>query len=221
MKRKLFVTITMCFCLLLSACGGGGSNGKQEVPESVKTLQHEIDKALESNPTYEDIAKIKSEYNGLLNSEQAMITNYDKIEDMYPIDANVVSCIFAANQLKKQLKNPSSLDIINASCGNADGTIAIKLSYKASNNVGGAVENTYYCLVDTPKENNGSWSCKLDDLFSSYYNIELINGALGNKTKGNTSQGTAKEKYDKAKNIIDISVQQISDNIGMSITETK
>ena len=212
--------------LCLTACSSGNTEKNNEksvaedAPEAVKTLQHKIDKALESEPTYEDIVEIMEEYDDLLKAEQDMITNYDKIEAMNKIDANVVSCVFAANKLKEHLKNPNSLEIIEAECGIDGDTIAVKLDYKADNSIGGSVEDEYYCLMDTPVENNDKWTCQLDAYFASLYNQEMIGSLLGSNSRGGDSQKEAKDHFDKySDEVVEVSVDQIMDNIDMSITE--
>ena len=214
MRKKFILSLAIAMTILLSACGSSS-----EVPENVKTLQHKIDKALESEPTYDDIAEIKELYDDLLKAEQEMITNYDKIEAMNKIDSNVVSCVFAANKLRDQLKNPNSLEILSAKCYENDGTVAIMIDYNASNDLGGTVEDYYYCLLDTPTEDNGTWSCKLDHLFAGECDLELVNAALGSNSS-TSSQETARKAFSKGESsAIEVNPSQIMDNIDMAITE--
>lgn len=137
------------------------------------------------------------------------------------LSEEVVGCVYVANKLKDQLKNPNSLNIISANCINDKTSMYIEMVYSASNSLGGTVENKYYCIIDIPTENNGKWSCKLDDLFASYYRLELVNGALGSKN-AITSQEHAQKSYkrysDKA---IAVNANQIMDNLSLEITEIK
>lgn len=81
------------------------------------------------------------------------------------IDSNLVSCVYAANDLKDRLKNPNSLEIISAECYNEGEDTIVKIEYSAENIVGGTKEDDYYCIVNTPTENNGQWYCTLKPIF--------------------------------------------------------
>lgn len=110
MKLKCLLAGTLAICL--------GINSNVVVfakkSEYVKDLQHKIDKALESDPSYEELIEIRDDYDELLKSEQEQIKNYDKIEEMFTVSEEVVAGVFAANALKERLKNPSSLKILSA-----------------------------------------------------------------------------------------------------------
>lgn len=215
MKKIIsYILVMSLVAICITSCGGK--------PESVKNLQHKIDKALESNePSYDDIIEIINEYDGLLKEEQAMITNYDKIEEKNKIDANVVSCIFAANKLRAMLKNPNSLKLYSAKCYDDKVMVSIDLEYSAENNVGGTLEDHYYCLIDPPIENNGEWSCKLTDFFAAEYKLDVIKGELDD-IGGRSSQKTAKDLYEISKDrAVTVNANQIMDNIDMPITEIK
>ena len=230
MRKKLLLGILISiFSISLSACGNDIENQSennaattQEISEEVRTLQRKIDKALEVEPSYEDLIEIRELYEDLLNAEQEQVTNYDNIEKMFTLSDGTVACIYAANILKDNLKNPSTLNVISASCvkDTTFETIYIKIDYAADNNVGGTVENEYYCMVDVPIEDeNGNWSCKLDDLFESSYNLELINGMLGTSS-GMSSQDTARQRYNSHSNdAIEVNAAQIMDNLDLPITD--
>ena len=231
MKRRLLILVLVAVVLStsLSACGNKDTSNATadteqeiEVPEDVRKLQHKIDKALESNPSYEDLLEIKEMYDDLLNAEQEMIENYDEIEKMFKVDSNTVACVFAVNKLKDQLKNPSSLEIISAKCYELVGTVYIWINYSASNSYGGTVESDYYCVVDNPTEENGQWSCKLDDLFATYYRMDILNAAMASLSSSSSSSNDSQEyaermfQKDTAKTV---DPKRIMDNIDMYIYE--
>ena len=90
MKLKCLLAGTLAICL--------GINSNVVVfakkSEYVKDLQHKIDKALESDPSYEELIEIRDDYDELLKSEQEQIKNYDKIEEMFTVSEEVVAGVF-------------------------------------------------------------------------------------------------------------------------------
>lgn len=216
MKKISILVLALIISLLLCSCGGA-SQGNEETQksEAVITLQHKIDKALESEPSYDDLMEIKNLYDDLLNDEQAQITNYDKIESMFSLSEETVGCIYATNKLMSQLKNPNSLNLISASCYSGSNSMYIKIEYSADNNLGGTVEDEYYCMVDIPTESNGIWTCELEEQFQIKYTLDLFNGS-------NKAQTLARENYDKiANSAIEVSTNQIMDNIDLEIADSE
>lgn len=206
MKKKILSVFIVCMlCFGFTACG-------KKVPEAVESLQHKIDKTLESEstPDYEDIVEIEELYDDLLNEEQSMITNYDKIKAMYAIDSNLVSCVYAANDLKDRLKNPNSLEIISAECYNEGEDTTVKIEYSAENIVGGTKEDDYYCIVNTPTENNGQWYCTLKPIF---YYVRTTNGE-------SEAQYNSMIRFSKGgDNVVEVNAKQIMDNLNMTIID--
>ena len=216
MKKISIFVLALMMSLLLCSCGNT-TQGEEEIQTSqaVKTIQHKIDKALESEPTYDDVMEIKNLYNDLLKDEQAQIKNYDKIESMFSLSKEAVGCIYATNTLKENLKNPNSLNLITASCIIDSDEMYIKIEYSASNDVGGTVENDYYCVVDTPTENNGNWTCGLEHLFQVNYTLDLLNG-------GDEAQSHAEDEYEHCTSTpTEVSVNQIMDNIDLEISDSE
>ena len=172
---KKIVSIILLTSLVACSILGCG----KKIPENVKEVQHKIDKALESEASYENVKEIQDLYNELLKEEQEMITDYEKIEEMYVIDENVAGSIFAAKTLKSLLKNPNSLELLSASCGKAEGKMVIKLEYVATNGFGGASDDDFYCLIEMPKEENGVWNCELEEAYSLVLDVDMYSILLG------------------------------------------
>lgn len=234
-KKILLMMIAVCLLLSLSACSASAEQTVKEeateveeteveIPEMVRSLQHKIDKALESEPTYDDIVEIQNEYDDLLMAEQAMIKNYDKIEKMVAIDENLVSCVYAAQKLQARLKNPSSLQIISAKCCNTPTKVAVKLDYSATNDLGGTVESTDYCLVVPPTQNEqGEWTCYYDYLYATVLQGELIDALsesiTGVSTRvGRSSDDIVRDSYEEG-SAIEVNAHQVMDNLSLSILE--
>lgn len=224
MRKKCCVWLLLSVLIVgLCACSSDFKNKSDEkMSEEVRILQRKIDKALESEPSYEDLIEIRELYEDLLNAEQEQVTNYDRIEGMFSLSYETVACIYATNKLKENLKNPSTLNVISASCvkDSSFETLCIKIDYTADNNVGGTVEDEYYCMVDVPiKDENGNWSCKLDDLFEKFYNLELLNGALRTSSRI-SSQDKARKEYNRySDDATEVNAVQIMDNLNLSITD--
>jgi outer membrane lipoprotein-sorting protein len=53
-KMKVVFVCIVALCIMLSAC----ASKETELPEMVRAVQHKIDKALESEPTYSDLLEI-------------------------------------------------------------------------------------------------------------------------------------------------------------------
>lgn len=205
---KRVIPVLLCLCMVLSLVACGGSSSKTvEVPDYVKSLQHKIDKALESTPSYDKIAEIKREYNDLLKSEQAMIKNYDKINALNPMDIHTVASIVAVKKLKAYLKDPNSLTLLSVSStlGN-QGVGTIKLTYTASNSYGGTVTEEWYYQFLLVKQDNGKWECKV---------------GFTDNTK--SSQNLAKDAYtrEKSLNSHSVDVQLVMNNLDLSIKTNK
>jgi hypothetical protein len=212
MKKEGFIAVVVAMAIVFTACGNASKEPEApEVPEAVKTLQHKIDKALESEPTYDDLIEIQEEYDDLLMAEQEMITNYDKIVAMNTIDSKLVSCVFAANRLKERLKNPSSLEINSAYCYESDMTDYVKINYSASNDLGGMKDGEYYCMTTIPTEKDGVWQCAYD----SYYKVDL---ALDSMMGSDNAQSTGKIEFLRYEsNATEMTPKQIMDNIDLKI----
>ena len=107
---------------------------------------------------------------------------------MFTVSEEVVAGVFPANALKERLKNPSSLKILSAGYSSSYDEIdkeygikdvmgaVVKLDYTATNDMGGEVEDTYYCWQFVPVEEDGKWTCKYNDIFWSL----LPGEAMGN-----------------------------------------
>lgn len=227
MKLKCLLAGTLAICL--------GINSNVVVfakkSEYVKDLQHKIDKALESDPSYEELIEIRDDYDELLKSEQEQIKNYDKIKEMFTVSEEVVAGVFAANALKERLKNPSSLKILSAGYSSSYDEIdkeygmedvmgaVVKLDYTATNDMGGEVEDTYYCWQYVPVEEDGKWTCKYNDIFWSLLPGEAMGNLAGSDEKSQ-AQKMAEEQYNDYE-IIELEPEQIMDNIDMDITVLK
>lgn len=176
--RCLVSLIAIMFVLTFVGCGF------QPTSEYVTNLQHKIDKAIESEPTYADLKEIVNEYDELLAAEQEQVNNYNKIQQMISDyesdvlnDESVTFSVKAIEIMKTHLKHPDTLDIrsieyLKGSEVNETQTVHIK--FAADNEVGGsAVGAAIYTYVHYP---NGEfedydWIYFDDD---SMYNAMLV-----------------------------------------------
>lgn len=159
MKRIMLVLLCLCMVFSLVACGGSTSTTKVEtVPESVKALQHKIDKAMETPPTNERIEEIKKEYGDLLSSEQAMVKNYEKVIEMYTVDKHTLSCIVAVNEIQSTLSSTSSFRLVEAECSMlSDYSGVLKITYKVN-----GTENKYFRTFSMTSDiKTDRWTCKV------------------------------------------------------------
>lgn len=233
MKKGLCFILALVMCLTLCACGNSVSKEQQDneqtvqVSEEVKTVQRKIDKALESEPSYESLMEIRDLYESLLAKEQAQVENYDKLERLFQLNNEEVAGVFAINKLKGELKNPSSLEVLSASSIVYDDTsIIIKIDYTAENKMGGTDEKAYYCLVNTPAydKNSNEWSCGLDSLFQTYCYSEAASILLGSSINKNASQDYAKGQwnfYEGYEKTTTLEPAKLMDNIDLHIIEVE
>ena len=209
-KNTLLLLLSVLAAFVIVSC----AKPEPKIPENVKEVQHKIDKALESEPTYSDLVEIRTLYDDLLKAEQEMVTNYDQIKELMKIDSNVVSCVYAVKYLRKNLKNPSSLQLYSAQCCSHEGKDVVKFKYSATNSYGGAITDDYYFVLTTPKEKNGQWSCKMDETFAAFILGDMIDyGSVSSQDIGKTDWTMYKG------NAVNVDISQISDNIGMTIID--
>ena len=217
MKRMIARVLSAVMILSLCACGNG-------VSEEARAVQHKIDKALESTPTYGELEEIRESYNDLLEEERATVKDYDKIEPLFELNATEVSAVYAVQQLKDRLKNPSSLKLLSVAISKPyeNTSVPIKIDYTAENNIGGTVEDTYYCVVSlaTYDKDNDTWSCGLESLFQSRYRLELVNSLLGSKSSIEGSQEYAKKEYNRGKPA-NLDAEKIISNQALTIKEVE
>ena len=215
---KKFVALS-CACILtinLFACG-------EKMSEEAESIQRKIDKALESEPTYEDLVEIQNGYNDLLMEEQETIQNYDQIQEKLKLTDLDIAAIYTANQLKGMLKNPSSLELLSAGVAidDKDPKYYVKLVYTAANNVGGNIEDTFYWIVTKPSydEAQERWGCRTEPDFLDAYETEaLLNSLIG--TDDHYFQDSAGSSYDHfIEESGELSPQKIMDNIDTPIYE--
>lgn len=232
MKKGLCFILALVMCLTLCACGNSVSKEQQDneqtvqVSEEVKTVQRKIDKALESEPSYESLMEIRDLYESLLAKEQAQVENYDKLERLFQLNNEEVAGVFAINKLKGRLKNPSSLEVLSVNSITYIDTCMIKIDYTAENNVGGTKEGTYYCLVNAPTydKNSNKWSCGLNSLFISKLSLEATSSLTQADLFKNESQRYAKEqynKYDGSGKTTTLEPAKLMDNIDLHIIEVE
>lgn len=222
MKLIKRIAVMSCACVLamgLFACG-------PKMSEEARAVQRKIDKALESEPTYEDLVEIQNGYDDLLLKEQETIQNYDKIEEQLKVTASDVAIIYSANQFKPKLKNPSSLEIISASVtpvDSEDGGYYVKLDYTATNGFGAAVEDIVYWEVDQPvyDEAADQWSCKTDDDFAEWMETDELYEYFSG-VEQNDCQEMTKSHYEfNLYGEITANVEKIKNNLNMSILTEK
>lgn len=218
MKKLFLMFLTLVMCVSLWGCGGSQEENAKtqepettqvEIPQEVKDLQRKIDKALETEPAYDSLKEIKSLYDELLNAEQAMIVNYDKIEEMFVLDELEIMTIYAVNDLKSGLKNPNTLELFSAEITKdlfLDFYV-VYIEYSAENSLGGKVENSYYSVVESAQdEKTGEWLCKLEAVFDSQ--------SVLNPTE---AQKYAKKEYEGNKEYFAMDVDKIKDNLDYPI----
>lgn len=229
-KKLVTIVLILSVCLCVTGCAN--------TPEAVKTLQHKIDKALESEPKYDDLVKIQEEYDALLKAEQEMVKNYDKIQEMAKPDYYTVGCVFVIkNYLLDRLKSRESFKLLSAECydrkdlvkGDRD-IIPIKIKYSASNAYGGTVENELYSIVYRPDEKDGKWYCSLEKSYEISYDLDVlrnyadaITGNSAGKTPKSSSQEQAKREfsYGKKEEIVNLNPSKIMSNIDLEIVTDK
>lgn len=192
-------------------------NINQDMPERVEELQHKIDKALESEPTYSQILDIKQEYNDLLLSEQSMINNYDKILAINSVDANVACAVHTVDKLKKILKHPGSLEINSVQVSALDTTylIVVKIDYAAENDLGGMMYDEYYWEYSDVKNEGDKWTYT-NDALQLYIKYQSVGGFNGQQPEEH-----AKEDFGKYGKIIDIDKSLVIDNSDLVVEERK
>lgn len=220
MKLIKHLVVTSCACVLAM----GLFSCSLMMSEEARAVQRKIDKALESEPTYEDLVEIQNDYDDLLLKEQETIKNYDKIEEQLKVTASDVAIIYSANQFKPKLKNPSSLEIISASVtpvNSEDGGYYVKLDYTATNSFGAALEDIVYWQVEQPvyDESTDQWSCKTNDDFAEWMEIdeeyESLTGIESNDCQEMTQIHYENSEYGE----IDANVEKIKNNLDMSISD--
>lgn len=221
-KQALTIVCACALALIFFACG-------EKMSEEAYAVQRKIDKALESEPTYEDLIEIREGYDDLLIEEQETIQNYDQIQEKLKVTDSEVAAIYAINVLKDRLKNPSSLEIISAgvtSHTDISSTWYVEINYTAANDVGGNLEDVFYWEVEVPvyNENTDRWSCGSDPDFAEMSEDEaLLNylwGIVGGNQNTQSSQELARSNYEAGKDRVSVlSAQKLMDNIDLPIDE--
>ncbi|WP_022761970.1 hypothetical protein [Butyrivibrio sp. AD3002] len=162
MKKKLSIfVVSVVLAIAFIGCG------KTETSEMVKAVQHKIDKALESNPSYADLTEIVNDYDELLIAEQEQVKDFDKIEKKISDyqkaasnDESIQRSVRAIEMIKEQLKHPNSMEIRSIEYGeqtNDDINIAkhVHIEFAADNEVGGsAVGAAMYTYIYYPNGDN-------------------------------------------------------------------
>lgn len=227
-KRVAVVALSVLMAFSMVACTGKVS---EDVPENVKEVQHKIDKALESEPSYKDLKEIQELYDDLLNAEQEKVENYDKIEQLLKPSETDVACAYAVLNLKYQLSNPSSLAVNSAKCSLSSGTagnkeVYVKIEYSAANGYGAMIDDTFYCVEECPKYVNGKWKCKLQDSYSRNYQLDLLNtlydAQMGRSGSHSEAQEKARQAYEnnaKGQSIVKVDVDRLNDSQSIAIED--
>lgn len=226
-KRIAVAALSVLLALSMGACA-------EKVPENVKEVQHKIDKALESEPSYKDLKEIQDLYDDLLNEEQEKVENYDKIESLLKPSETDVACAYAVLNLKEQLSNPSSLVINSAKCSLSPGTeistgnktVYVKIDYSAANGFGAMLDDTFYCVEECPKFVSGRWKCKLEDSYSRNYQLDLLNtlydAQMGQSRTHNEAQEKAQRAYENNTNsepVVDVDIDRLNDSQSIAIED--
>lgn len=230
-KRVAVIALSVLMAFSMVACAGKVS---EDVPENVKEVQHKIDKALESEPSYKDLKEIQELYDDLLNAEQEKVENYDKIEQLLKPSETDVACAYAVLNLKYQLSNPSSLVVNSANCSLSGGTmistgnkeVYVKIEYSAANGYGAMIDDTFYCVEECPKFVNGKWKCKLQDSYSRNYQLDLLNTLydvqMGQSGSHSEAQEKAQRAYENNANgepIVEVDVDRLNDSQSIAIED--
>lgn len=215
MKKSIALFMALVMCLSLCACGKSAS-------DEVRSVQRKIDKALESEPSYENLVEIRDLYEELLLEEQKQIKNYDKLKPLFQLNSTEVAGVFSVKQLMGELKNPSSLELLSASSVINTTSIAVKIDYTAENSMGGTNEKTYYCLVSIPTYDEAldEWSCSLEESFESLCNLEAVDYLLGRNTYTLSSQEYAERAYN-GKESTPLEAAKLIDNVDLYIAEAR
>lgn len=226
-KRVAVVALSLLMAFSMVACA-------ERVPENVKEVQHKIDKALESEPSYKDLKEIQKLYDELLSAEQEKVERYDKIEQLLQPSETDVACAYAVLNLRYELSNPSSLVVNSATCSLSGGTVIstgnkevyVKIEYSAANGFGAMIDDTFYCVEECPKFVNGKWECKLQDSYLRNYQLDLLNtlydAQMGRSGSHSEAQEKAQREYENNANgqpIVEVDVDRLNDIQSMAIDD--
>lgn len=226
-KRVAVVALSLLMAFSMVACA-------ERVPENVKEVQHKIDKALESEPSYKDLKEIQELYDELLSAEQEKVERYDKIEQLLQPSETDVACAYAVLNLRYELSNPSSLVVNSATCSLSGGTVIstgnkevyVKIEYSAANGFGAMIDDTFYCVEECPKFVNGKWECKLQDSYLRNYQLDLLNtlydAQMGRSGSHCEAQEKAQGEYENNANgqpIVEVDVDRLNDIQSMAIED--
>lgn len=226
-KRVAVVALSLLMAFSMAACA-------ERVPENVKEVQHKIDKALESEPSYKDLKEIQELYDELLSAEQEKVERYDKIEQLLQPSETDVACAYAVLNLRYELSNPSSLVVNSATCSLSGRTVIstgnkevyVKIEYIAANGFGAMIDDTFYCVEECPKFVNGKWECKLQDSYLRNYQLDLLNtlydAQMGRSGSHSEAQEKAQREYENNANgqpIVEVDVDRLNDIQSMAIDD--
>ncbi len=211
--KKIRLAIIFISILFLFGCQTTGGMSGDEVPELVKNIQHKIDKALESNPSYSDLIEIQNDYDELLIAEQEQVRDFDKIQTMindYKRNASDSESYKYAEEavgiLQKRVKHQNTLDIKKISYSIYKSSYTYKvvyIEYFADNDLGGNVAGeAYYCIYEPGDAFGEVWGGK-----NLLTNSDKSDAGLAETTF--SLYGTYYDKGDKE----DVDVQIVLDNL--------
>lgn len=123
------------------------------------------------NIPYSELIAIQVKYDSLASNEQALITGYEKLNNLLALSQHDEAALVAAKFIMSYLKDENSMEITAAYVYDYLSSMSIvAMDYQASNSFGVKVSNSHYILIDTEK-------MEVDEVFALSASISLNNAS--------------------------------------------
>lgn len=135
--------------------------------DNINKVNDEIS-TLNETSKYADVLKIEEKYNELSKDEKKYIDNYDSISKLKELTELDKAAVSAVQNIKKSLKDSSSLEIININVKDTTDRLnfyLVLVEYSATNSFGGRTESSS-CITIT------------EDFEDPFYPLALLAGSL-------------------------------------------